>query len=81
MNIQICIGSSCHIKGSRIVVEKMQKLIKEHNLGDTIELDGSFCMGECRKGVCVKIDGELFSVSPEKTEEFFENEVLSRLEE
>ncbi|MDD6733336.1 MAG: NAD(P)H-dependent oxidoreductase subunit E [Lachnospiraceae bacterium] len=81
MNIQICIGSSCHIKGSRTVVEKMQELVKQHDLGDTIELDGSFCMGECRQGVCVKMDGELFSVSPEKTEEFFEKEVLSRLEE
>ena len=38
-------------------------------------------MGECRQGVCVKMAGELFSVSPEKTEEFFEKEVLSRLEE
>ena len=62
MTITICIGSSCHLKGSR-----------------TIELNGSFCMGECSNGVCVKINDELFSVSPETVNTFFENEVLRRL--
>ena len=27
MKITVCIGSSCHIKGSRIVVEELQALI------------------------------------------------------
>ena len=66
MTITICIGSSCH-------------LITERQLNDKIELNGSFCMGECSNGVCVKINDELFSVSPETVNTFFENEVLRRL--
>ena len=79
MKITVCIGSSCHIKGSRQVVENLQYLIAQNNLGDQIELGGTFCMGQCQKGVCVTIDGELLSVSPETTDDFFEKEVKTRI--
>ena len=61
MKITVCIGSSCHIKGSRIVVEGLQKLIAEHGLGDKVELEGTFCMNKCQQGVCVTIGDEFFS--------------------
>ena len=79
MKITVCIGSSCHIKGSRQVVETLQKLIRENEIIDKIELGGTFCMGKCQQGVCVEADGELYSVSPETAEEFFRNEVLTRV--
>lgn len=79
MTITICIGSSCHLKGSRSIIQKLEELITERQLSDKIELNGSFCMGECSNGVCVKINDELFSVSPETVNTFFENEVLRRL--
>ena len=71
MKITVCIGSSCHIKGSRQVVGQLQQLIAENNLGDKVELGGTFCMGNCQKGVCVTVDNEFFSVTPETAEEFF----------
>ena len=79
MKITVCIGSSCHIKGSRQVVETMNRLIKENGLQDKIQLGGTFCMGKCQQSVCVSIEGEVFSVSPETAETFFQNEVLTRL--
>ena len=79
MKITVCIGSSCHIKGSRQVVEQLQRLIKENELGDKAELGGTFCMGKCQQGVCVTIDGEFYSVSPETVEEFFENNIKAKL--
>ena len=79
MKITVCIGSSCHIKGSRQVVETLQKLIRENKLGDKIELGGIFCMGKCQQGVCVNVDNEFYSVTPETAEEFFKNEVLKRI--
>ena len=51
MKITVCIGSSCHIKGSRQVVEQLQDLIRDNNLGDKVELAGTFCMGKCQQGV------------------------------
>lgn len=79
MTITICIGSSCHLKGSRTIIQKLEELITERQLNEKIELNGSFCMGECSNGVCVKINDKLFSVSPETVNTFFENEVLRRL--
>ena len=78
MKITVGIGSSCHIKGSRIVVEELQKLIAEHGIGDKVELEGTFCMNKCQQGVCVTIDNEFFSVTPEGVGEFFQ-EVLKRV--
>ena len=56
MKVTVCIGSSCHIKGSRHVVEQLQHLIAENDLGDKVDLCGTFCMGECQKGVSETID-------------------------
>lgn len=79
MKITVCIGSSCHIKGSRRVVEELQNLIAQNNLQDKVELSGEFCMSKCQLGVCVTVDGEFFSVSPDKVSEFFSENVLKRV--
>ena len=79
MKVTVCIGSSCHIKGSRQVVEQLQTLISKNGLGDKVELAGAFCMGECQKGVCTKVEDVLFSVTPETTEEFFNTEILGKV--
>jgi NADH:ubiquinone oxidoreductase subunit E len=60
-------------------VEKFQSFIKEQKLENEIELAGTFCMGNCQKGVSVTIDDMLFSVSPETAQSFFEDEVLKRV--
>ncbi len=79
MRVTVCIGSSCHIKGSRQVVEQLQNLIAEHDLKEKVELGGTFCMGKCQQGVCVSVDDAFFSVSPETTQEFFDKEILARV--
>ena len=79
MKVTVCIGSSCHIKGSRQVVEQLQDLINKNGLGDKVELAGAFCMGECQKGVCTKIDNVIYSVTPATTEEFFNTEILGKV--
>ncbi|MCQ2479270.1 MAG: (2Fe-2S) ferredoxin domain-containing protein [Clostridia bacterium] len=79
MKVTVCIGSSCHIKGSRQVVEQLQYLINENNLGDKVELGGTFCLGNCQKGVCVTIDGQLFSVTPDSTKDFFEENIKAKV--
>ena len=80
MKITVCIGSSCHIKGSRQVVEQLQQLISENNLKDRVELAGTFCMGNCVNGVNVTLDDKLYSLSPETTKEFFEKEILAKVQ-
>ena len=79
MKITVCIGSSCHIKGSRQVVEQLQDLIAANKLDDKVELGGTFCMGKCQQGVCVTVDGVFHSVCPETVDEFFKKEVLAKV--
>ena len=79
LKITVCIGSSCHIKGSRQVVEQLQYLIAEKDLGEKVELGGTFCMGKCQQGVCVTVNDEFFSVTPETVNDFFTKEVLAKV--
>lgn len=79
MKVTVCIGSSCHLKGSRQVVEQLQRLIDEHKLDDKVELAGTFCLGECQKGVCVTVDETFYSVTPDTVVAFFENEIKAKV--
>ena len=79
LKITVCIGSSCHIKGSRQVVEQLQFLIAENNLSDKVELGGTFCMGKCQQGVCVTINDSFYSVTPETAGVFFAKEILAKV--
>ena len=79
MKVTVCIGSSCHIKGSRQVVEQLKALISENNLGDRVELGGTFCLGKCQQGVCVTVDEEFHSVTPENVTEFFKSVIAARV--
>lgn len=78
MKVAICIGSACHLKGSRDVIKKLQELVAAHDLAGKVSLTGAFCSGNCRKGVCVTIDDSetIHSVKPETTEVFFEEHIL-----
>lgn len=76
--VQVCVGSSCHLKGSQEIVELLQKTIEEKNLEDEIMLYGSFCMGKCNQsGVTVQVDDEVYvGVTPAGFKEFFDEKIL-----
>ena len=82
MIIQICVGSSCHIKGSPEIIELLQKAIEEHHLEYDVTLAGSFCIGKCnRNGVTVQVDDDVHvGITRENFKEFFEEQVLNKLE-
>ena len=79
MKLTVCIGSSCHIKGSRQVVQQLEDYIAKNKLEDKLELSGTFCLGKCQQGVCVLVDDEFHSVSPETVEEFLQTAVIPKL--
>ena len=79
MKVTICIGSSCHLKGSKQIIEKLQTLVAENNLKDKVDLAGKFCMGNCAEGVCVSIGEQIYSVQPDNVQAFFNNEILAKV--
>ncbi len=83
--VQICIGSSCHLKGSQKIVELFENKIKEEKLDDEFVLSGSFCLGKCnRDGVTITIgDGEteeiITGVKPEEFNEFWKIHIVQMM--
>lgn len=81
MIVQICVGSSCHLKGSEKLVELFQNAIAEKKLNDDITLAGSFCTGRCnREGVTVTVDDDIFTgITPENFSTFFEENIIKKI--
>ena len=81
MIIQICVGSSCHLKGSPEIVELLQKAVVDNQLESEITLCGSFCIGKCnRVGVTVQVDDDIHTgITKENFKEFFKENVLDVL--
>ena len=64
MTIQICVGSSCHLKGSEQLVDLLNERIRQAH----------------RDGVTVVVDDEIVTgVTPERFEEFYTEKILPRL--
>ncbi len=82
MIIQICVGSSCHLKGAPEIVELLTNEIENRHLENEITLTGSFCIGKCnRTGVTVQVDDEICTgITRENFKEFFQSKVLSLIE-
>ena len=80
--VQVCVGSSCHLKGSADIVELLEKSIEEHHIDDEVVLSGSFCIGKCnRVGVTVQINDEIHvGVTRENFREFFTKNILGAIE-
>lgn len=77
MVLSVCVGSSCHLKGSYDVIETFKKLIDKHGVADKIELRACFCLGRCSDGVAVKADTDyILNVNGGNAEEKFESEIL-----
>ncbi len=79
VELNVCVGTSCHLNGSYNVVQTFEQLIEEYSLHDEIEFRANFCMKQCQnQGVSVAVDGEDYRVEPEKAGEFFENIILKK---
>ncbi len=82
MVIKICVGSSCHLKGSPELVELLQNAVKKYHLENEVTLAGSFCFGKCnRDGVTIQVDEEIYAgITKESFPAFWQEKVLGMLE-
>ena len=80
--VQVCVGSSCHLKGSADIVELFEKAVKDHNIEDEVVLSGSFCIGKCNcVGVTVQVNDDVHvGVTRENFREFFKKNILDVIE-
>ena len=77
--VQVCVGSSCHLKGSAEIVELLEKAVEEYNIQDDVVLTGSFCIGKCnRVGVTIQVNDDVHvGITVENFSDFFRNNILA----
>ena len=80
--VQVCVGSSCHIKGSAEIVELLEQAVEKYNLDGEVVLSGSFCIGKCnRVGVTIQINDDVHvGVTRDNFREFFQKNILDVIE-
>ena len=78
ITIQICIGSSCHLKGAPEIVRLLQKYITDNSCEDRIALTGTLCAGRCnRDGVTVTVGDDVYTgVTPEGFDAFWNDKIV-----
>ena len=80
--VQICVGSSCHLKGAQDIADMMQKEITDNNLDDEVILGGSFCAGKCnRTGVTITVNDDVYTgITRENFRDFWKEKILTTVE-
>lgn len=58
IEVKVCVGSSCHMRGSYQVIKTFQELVARNNLKDEVAIKAAFCMGRCLQGISVLVDEE-----------------------
>ena len=77
--ITVCVGSSCHMKGSHRVIDRFDELIAKHGLQGEVELKASFCMDQCTGNIGAKVDErQIFDLTRDNVEEIFQREILEK---
>lgn len=81
MTVQVCVGSSCHLKGSYEIIELLKARIAKDKLEDKVSLKGTFCLGKCGiPGVSIQVDEQIVTgVTPENFDDVFDKYILSRV--
>ena len=80
MNIYVCVGSSCHLKGSYQIIELMKKALEDNGLTDQVNLSAAFCLGKCTHGVSIKVDDEIITgLNRDNFDDIFAGSVLAKL--
>ena len=78
MKVFVCIGSACHLKGSYEIMRRFRQLVEEHDLADRVTVASAFCLGHCKDGVTIQVDGEIITgVSVGSAEQVFRDHILS----
>lgn len=79
--VQVCVGSSCHLKGAPEIIELLQKAVEENHLEEDVVLTGSFCAGKCNRiGVTISVNDEIYTgITPENFKEFWKEKIMDVL--
>lgn len=76
VEVKVCVGSACHVRGSYNVLQSLQRLVEEESLHDKVEIKAAFCVRNCQNGVSVTVNEQVYSVVAEQARAFFKETIL-----
>ncbi len=76
LNIEVCVGTSCYLRGSYHIINRLEELTEEAKLSDKVNISSIFCLGNCGTSTSVRVNGEVLSATIDGVDEFFKNNIL-----
>ena len=59
--VSVCVGTSCHLRGSQKLLKSLMHHVDEQELGDQVEIQATFCMEACDRGPTVRVAGHVLN--------------------
>lgn len=59
--VELCMGSSCFARGNSNALMEIESFLEEHDMNDSVSLEGHLCLGKCNSGPHVKVNGVEYS--------------------
>ena len=59
IKISVCKGPVCQMSAEEIT-RALADALERANIADQVEITSAFCMGECKNGPCVRVNGVKF---------------------
>lgn len=76
LQVKICLGTNCFLKGSEKIMSDITKYVESKNLDKTVEIKPVFCFEKCAKSPNVMVGEKLISgATTEKVIEVVEKEI------
>ncbi len=79
LEVCVCIGTSCHLRGAEAVVERLQALLDDRDLSRQVAIRGAFCLEKCSEQVSVRVGGDILHTLPERVQTDLLPEIERRL--
>lgn len=75
LKVEVCVGTSCHLMGSNLILDFLEGLSEE--VKDRLDISYKSCMNQCNKGPHVRIgDVEIKNAAPDDIKEELSKQLL-----
>lgn len=80
VEVRVCVGSSCHLRGGARTLKLLHSLINDAGVHNEVALRADLCLASCLGAPNVLVDGEPFGgVTPDRAEQFFRERILPKV--
>ena len=55
LRVDVCVGTSCYLRGSQKMLEDVMNVIRDRRLEDQVEVRATFCFEKCQDGPTVRV--------------------------